>query len=182
MKKALSLLLILMIVLSLCACGKGDTSEVTTNKDTVEGTTNKDTVEVQEIRLNQKITVGEVAFTLTKFEWKDELLVGHKWRPGSGNVFARIQLSFHNEGRKEMTLKLSCRMNYDDGYEVTQFFGQNGYENTNYPIDMTLAAGRSYELNFAAAEVTEYAKTDSDSPLWIELEFEGQQYIYYIRK
>ena len=182
MKKVISLLLVLVMCLSMCACEKANTDEVTTNKNTVEPTSSENTVQVEEISLNQKITVGEAAFTLTKFEWKDELLVGHKWRPGSGNVFARIKLSFHNEGRKEMKLKLSCRMNYDDGYEVKSFFGENGYNDKSYPIDMTLAAGRTYELIFAAAEVSEYAKTDLESPLWIEIEFEGQHYIYYIRK
>lgn len=166
MKKVFALFTIIAMMICMVAC-----SNQTNN-----------TAARQEIRLNEKITVGEKAFKLTKFEWKDELLVGKKWSPGNGNVFARIQISFYNEGRKEMKLSVNCRMNYDNGYEVTTFFGENGYFNTSYPIDMTLASEGSYDLQFAAAEVTEYAKTDTDSPLWIEIDFEGEQYIYYIRK
>ena len=149
---------------------------------TLENTPTATSSPRQEIRLNEKITVGEKAFMLTAFEWKEELLVGHKWTPGRGNIFARIKLSFYNEGRKEMQLSIQGRVNYDNGYEVTNLFGENGYNNTNYPISMSLAAGRSYDLEFAAAEVTKYAKDDLDNPLWIEIDFEGEHYIYYVRK
>ncbi|MBQ6997582.1 MAG: hypothetical protein IJN60_04320 [Oscillospiraceae bacterium] len=165
MKRAVAILVLIVMLLSMTACESGTTQP-----------------SAKEIKLGEKITVGEKAFTITKFEWKEELLVGKKWSADRGNVFGRIKISFYNEGRKEMNLSVKCHMNYDNGYEIVSFFGENGYFNTSYPIDMELASGSSYDLNFAAAEVSEYAKTDTDSPLWIEIEFEGEQYIYYIRK
>lgn len=175
MKRAIAVVVLIVMLFLMTACENG-----TTESGTVESGITQ--LSAKEIELGEKITVGEKAFSLTKFEWKEELLVGKKWSAGRGNVFARIKISFYNEGRKEMNISVTCRMNYDNGYEITSFFGENGYFNTSYPIGMTLASESSYDLEFAAAEVTEYAKTDTDSSLWIEIEFEGEQYIYYIRK
>ena len=183
MKKIFLWFLMLALLLSTSACTNGVEDEpIVAEKEETQTKPQETQAKPHEIQLNEKITIGEKAFALTEFEWTEELLVGKKWSPGSGNTFARIQVSFYNEGRKEMNLCISCRMNYDNGYEITSFFGENGYFNTSYPIDIDLAAGRSFDLIFAAAEVTEYAKTDTDTPLWIEIEFEGEQYICYIRK
>ena len=173
MKKVLALVLALVLVLSLVACGGGDKKE---NTGTIPA----------EISLNDTITANDYEFSITKTEFLND------WSPifgqpiehySDGSVFFVVHSTLKNVGKTERLEPFDfMTLEYGDGYTFhpvkicyydTSLNSFVGYI-TVLPV---LSDATPYLTGF---EVPEQVKTGND-PLTINVSIYGEEYTYKVR-
>ena len=94
MKRTITMLMVALILLGMSGCGTGDSIETTIEETTIPQPT--------EIKLNEKVTVGELSFRITKFYYSDEFKTYITYSPNNGNSFGMVELTVYNDSRKEI--------------------------------------------------------------------------------
>ena len=151
MKKALSLILALVMCLSLCACGGGNDPADTpateeTKSSTTEATaapteavTTTPTETTNMVALGEKLTGDNIEITVKSIEFA--ALLGKdnttrvferdvSWdKPGDGKVYTIIKFEYTNLAKQEVDMVRDVKITvvYKDGYEFASFDEKKAY-------------------------------------------------------
>ena len=161
MKRTIALLLSLIMVLSLCACGDSGTAAP---------------VEENELKLNEPITVDDYEFTITETEFDPQYFDGFDYKAykscGNGNVHFVVKTTFKNVGKEEISIPSSfLTLEYGDGYS---FSPSDTYY---FSFDVLSYVSNAWELPALSKakpcityfEVPEEVQNNTDEPLKLKI-------------
>ena len=193
MKRAITILLALLMVLSLAACGGGSTTTPTpepTEAPTPEPTpepTEEPMPEEINLQLNEAATVGGFEFTIKSVEFVDQYStsapnssssIGHKPKVG---CFIRVDYFVKNVSKtKRYTPLSSLSIDYNDGYIYNAYKSYHSVSSTSSGVESfadmePLSEGKSCRVYFdVPTEVR-----DTDNPLSVIITItEGNDDVY----
>lgn len=155
MKKTLALLLALVMVLSLCACGGGNVTKASEENEPKEQETTS-----SQPKIGDTVHGKTGDFTVTSVEVVDKIENGyykHLWSPAEkeyyedvtaeeGYSIVKISYHFDYTSKTNGTMVLSLELNYDDGYTF------NGNGNHALPaIENKVRVGYEERYNFPSS-------------------------------
>lgn len=180
MKKAIPLILVLVICLSLCACGGGNPSVESTEVQQTETTEATETVAPEETAPEDTVyQLGDVIetdlFTITPSftgyayelaNWPDENYMTpagkfsgsspYSAAEGKTAIYGEVQIAYVGNEKSDVTLTIDISANYDDGYVFEQEDVHMGYC-TSVDGDWTYNGQMTFEpLSNATTRIMRY--------------------------
>ena len=159
-KKGIFLLLILIMALSLCACGDNadlDNPMPDASPEISEPAPIEEVPTEKIFYLNKTETIGDYEFTVTGTEFTHTLTLSDgNYSAGDGEVYLILYYSIKNVGKSEVSPDLVCVVEYADGYT---------FEESSYLLPIAPLSEASNE--FIAIEVPEVIEEDYTSDLKI---------------
>lgn len=199
MKKAISLLLALVLCLSLCACGGSNTdTPETTQAPTTEVTetpTEAPTEAINAVNVGEKLVGDNLEITVKSIEFADLLGKDNTTRvferdvswddPGDGKVYAIIKFDYTNLAKQEVDMVRDVKITvvYRDGYEFASFDETKAYifeDDINGVFRQCCLDTGGYVMKlspltsgsfFIAIPVAEMVSTDTESPIQIKVDY-----------
>lgn len=168
MKKLITLFLAITMCLSLVACSN-EASGTEENADIPMEESNENT-----LYLNETKNIGDYAFTVTGTEFTDvEKLDSGNYSAGDGNVFLIMYFNIQNIGKESVTPRLSCVVEYADGYTFEQTYSM-----------LSMAPLSEAEDNSIAITVSDVIEDDDTSDLKVVIKGSSfgveEDYTYYL--